>query len=137
MKVLEKKIYRFGLAVLILVFVVGLTSFWLRPATRLELCWLIKGMDGTILGSYPDPDGSFIIHVVKPDCGQTTYWGKIYGCSTRLDLELNHQIVGKYEMLGECNVSIEWLENAGEFEITYQSGKKSVAFTGEAFGILP
>jgi len=79
----------------------------------------------------------YIIHVVKPDCGQTSYWGKIYDCSTRLDLELNHRIVGKYEMLGECNASIKWLNNAGEFEITYQSGNKSVAFIGDAFGVLP
>jgi len=137
-KILEKKTYIAGFIALILIYIVGCISLGVRPDTRLRLCWLIKGTGGKVLASYPNPDGSLIIHVVKPDCGQTSYWGEIYDCSVRLDLEINHhQVVRGYDIDGECDVSVKWLRNAGEFEITYQSGKKSVTFIGNAFGVLP
>src|SRR4030095_14649748 len=92
-KTLEKKIYIAGFVALILIYCVGCVSLWVRPETRLALCWLIKGRDGTVLGSYPSPEGPFIIHVVKPSCGQSDYWGRNYDCSIRLDLEFDDRII--------------------------------------------
>lgn len=135
-KTLEKKIYTAGFAALILIYIAGCASLWVRPATRLELCWLIKGTGGKVLDSYPNPDGSFIIRVVKPDCGQTAYWGEIYNCSTRLDLESNHRVISNYEMGGECDASVKWINNI-QFEVTFQSGTRREMDIPGDFGIMP
>ena len=134
-KILHNRAYTVSFTILILIFVFGCISFGMRPETKLELCWLIKGTDGQVLASYPNPNGSYVIHVVNPYCGQTSYWDEIYDCSTRLDLEFDHRVVGDYEMGGECNASIKWLNNI-QFEVTFQSGKTSELDIPD-FGVMP
>ena len=135
-KILSKRIYSISFTILLLITIWGCISFGMRPETRLELCWLIKGTDGKVLASYPSPNGIYIIHAVNPYCGQTSYWFEIYDCSTRLDLEFDNRIIRGYEMGGVCDASIKWINNI-EFEVTTQSGEKRILFIGDAFGILP
>lgn len=135
-KILQRKKYALVSTVFILIFIFGSIRFALRPETRLELCWLIKSTDRQILASFPNPDGSFIIHVVNPYCGQTSYLNEIYDCSTRLDLEFDNRVVRGYEIGGVCKASIKWL-NDFEFEVTFPSGEKRELDILGAFGILP
>ncbi|RPI87928.1 MAG: hypothetical protein EHM40_22650 [Chloroflexi bacterium] len=108
---------------------------------KLELCWRLSSGNGQILHSSPNTRGSYIIHVVKVDCGQSsTYGGKFYKCSTRLDLEINtandHRIIQGYESPGACDAKIMWLDDVN-FETTWSNGEKREMNIGDNFGVLP
>ena len=135
-KFAHSKAWTIGFSIFMAGLIFSFIQVGLRPETRLELCWLIEGHDGELLSSYPNPDGNFIIKVIKPNCGQSTYWGTIYDCSVRLDLEIDQRIIRGSDIGNECNAHINWL-SSWEFEIITPSGKKIVSNTIDAFGILP
>lgn len=108
---------------------------------RVELCWRLSSGSGQILHSDPNPSGSYIIHVVTVDCGQSsTYGGKFYKCSTRLDLEItavnDHRVIQGYELPGACDAKIKWLDDVN-FETTWSNGNKEEMNISDNFAVLP
>lgn len=136
-KSMYKGIYAIILVTVILVFTISILRLFGPRLSIAEskVCRLFSRDYEQILHSVPSPDNSgFVVYVRNMSCGKQ--------CNILIQLgEKSHPpaidpFYNRYEMPGECDAQIKWLDYA-HFEVTGSSGQTKTLSLTDDFPVLP
>lgn len=135
-KSLHKGICAAIFAIGILVFIIfACRLFGPRMSTvRSKICRGISEDYEQILHSVPSPDSDFVVYVRDIRCGKQ--------CNILIQLGGKGQppaidpFFNRYEMPGECDAQIKWLDYS-HFEVIGSSGRTKTLSLSDNFAVLP